>query len=95
MTAILRGLLRSAMAALLAGVLLAGPAAAQDSDDGPQVPTGEIVPKPNSGEAPDDAGDRGGALQLALLGGIVVAVVTVGVAINRRTRDHRRARNSV
>ena len=29
------------------------------------VPTQDIIPRPNTGHAPTEAGDRGGALQLA------------------------------
>jgi len=95
MSAAPRRLLAALAAVLLAGVLLAGPVTAQEADDGPEVPTGEIVPKPNSGHAPEEAGDRGGALQLGLLGLMVVSVIAVGVVINLRTREHRRARNAV
>lgn len=50
----------------------------------------DIVPKPNSGSAPTEAGDRGGALQLAVLGLLVVAV---GGAALHLTRQARRARS--
>lgn len=55
-----------------------------------QVPTNDIVPKPNSGAPPNEAGDRGGALQLGLLGLVVVviaAVVAMLVRQSRRARD--------
>lgn len=79
------------MALLLISTLAtATPALAQDppSSSG-EVPTQEIVPKPNSGEAPDEAGDRGGALQLGLLALVVVAV---GLAVANLVRQSRRAR---
>ena len=52
-------------------------------DDGDQ----RIIPRPNSGHEPEDAGDRGGALQLALLGLIVVGVGFVGMKIFRQTQQ--------
>ena len=52
-------------------------------DDGDQ----RIIPRPNSGHDPEDAGDRGGALQLALLGLIVVGVGVIGVKVFRQTRQ--------
>ncbi len=74
---------------LLVSLCLAAPAAAQDQPSSSQVPTQEIVPKPNSGAAPDDAGDRGGALQLALL---ALVVAGVGLAVGHLVRQSRRAR---
>jgi hypothetical protein len=48
-----------------------------------------IIPRPNSGNPPAEAGDRGGSLQLALLGLILVVIATVvGVVV----RQSRRAR---
>ena len=55
----------------------AGPASAQDpgtSSTTVAVPSQEIVPQPNSGSAPQEAGDRGGALQLGLLALLVVVI---------------------
>jgi hypothetical protein len=46
-----------------------------------------IIPRPNSGHPPQDAGDRGGALQFALLGLIVLGVTIVCVKIFRSTRQ--------
>ena len=46
-----------------------------------------IIPEPNSGRPPEDAGDRGGALQFLVLGLIVVALaggVTMVVRESRR-----------
>jgi hypothetical protein len=88
---------RTMATVLLAIVLLAGstmvPAAAQDpgtSATAGQVPTQDIVPTPNSGDEPDDAGDRGGALQLAVLALLVLGIagaVVVVVRQSRRTRS--------
>jgi hypothetical protein len=54
-----------------------------------QVPTQEIVPQPNSGQAPTEAGDRGGALQLLVLALVVGAV---GAVTWHLVRQSRRAR---
>lgn len=46
-----------------------------------------IIPDPNSGQEPTEAGDRGGALQIAVLAGIVAALalgVTLVVRESRR-----------
>ena len=56
----------------------------------PESPS--IIPRPNSGSPPDDAGDRGGALQTALFVAILVAVVGAGAYVvrqSRRARDDR------
>lgn len=55
------------------------------------VPAPDIVPRPNSGHAPTESGDRGGALQLLVLGLVVAAV---GGALVHLTRESRRARSS-
>ena len=52
-----------------------------------------IIPAPDSGHEPTEAGDRGGALQLAVLGGIVIGVtgvVTLAVRESRRSLAARR-----
>ena len=73
--------LTSAFAAAL--TLAAHPAAAQDpttttTEAGEVVPTRDIVPAPNSGDEPTEAGDRGGALQLGLL---VVVLIGIGLVV--------------
>jgi hypothetical protein len=81
--------------ALTAGA--AAPARAGTGDD-PAEPdastttlfdTGDqrIIPRPNSGHEPEEAGDRGGALQLTVLALILVGVGFVGVKIFRETRQ--------
>ena len=67
-----------------------GPTAAGAQDDPPEVPTQDIVPQPNSGRAPEEAGDRGGALQL-LLPALIVAAI--GGAAWHLTQQSRRARS--
>lgn len=73
-------------------VALAPTAAAQENDEGPVVvteadqPAGGIIIQPNSGVAPDDPGDRGGALQLTLLALIVGFVGVAFFSIRRSSR---------
>jgi hypothetical protein len=62
------------------------------SDDEP-VPAEDIIPSPNSGRAPEDAGDRGGALQGAVLLLIVVAVGGIVAMIVRESRRNRAQRS--
>ncbi len=60
----------------------------QTTDDTP-VPSQRIIPLPNTGVKPTDAGDRGGALQILVFVAIVGGVSTI-VAL--AVRDARRAR---
>jgi len=46
-----------------------------DSDGGRP----HIIPRPNSGHPPTEAGDRGGWLQFAVLGAIVVGLTVIGL----------------
>ena len=65
----------------LALVVTAGPAAATDAPrNAPDVPVQHIIPRPNSGQKPEDSGDRGGSLQLGVLG--LVCVVLAGGTIH-------------
>jgi hypothetical protein len=78
---------------VLCVTLQTAPAAAQDPSSTTTttvvVPDQEIIPRPNSGDAPHDAGDRGGVLQLAVLG---LVVVGIGGAVALVVRQSRRAR---
>ena len=80
---------------LLVLALQVGPAAAQDpgstSTTAGQITDTGIIPEPNTGVEPDDPGDRGGALQLAVLGLVVVAI---GGAVFLVVRQSRRARGT-
>jgi hypothetical protein len=86
------------VAVVVAAVLLLGPAGAS-AQDAPtttsstvaDLPPAEMIPRPNSGQAPDDAGDRGGALQLLVFGLVVVAV---GAGVTKLVLDSRRAGRS-
>jgi len=53
-----------------------------------------IIPEPNSGHAPDEAGDRGGALQLLVLVGLVAALAVGVTLIVRESRRNLAARRS-
>ena len=53
------------------------------------APTQDIVPRPNSGAAPQEAGDRGGALQLGVLALVVVAIGGATVVLIRQSRRAR------
>ncbi|MGH9249754.1 MAG: hypothetical protein ACRD0W_09610, partial [Acidimicrobiales bacterium] len=48
------------------------------TDDAP-VPEQDMIPEPNSGRAPTDAGDRGGALQALVL--LSIAIGVGGIAV--------------
>jgi hypothetical protein len=54
-----------------------------------EVPAQDIVPQPDVGEEPDDAGDRGGALQIAVLLLVVAAVAGAVVAVVTQSRRAR------
>jgi uncharacterized protein HemX len=81
------------LAALTTLVVLALPAGAQDPSSSTTttaaVPTQDIVPEPDSGRAPTDAGDRGGALQLGLLALVVVVLGGAVVGLVRQSRGQR------
>lgn len=82
-----------AIVLILALVLALGAAAFADEpsgSSGSEVPSQGIVPKPNSGTAPEEAGDRGGALQLLVLAGVVVAVGGTTARLVRQSRGARR-----
>jgi hypothetical protein len=72
---------------------------AQDGGDGSppttadepdaQVPEEGIIPEPDSGRPPEEAGDRGGALQLAVLVLIVAGVGVIAAQVVRQARRQR------
>jgi hypothetical protein len=55
------------------------------TDDAP-VPEQDMIPEPNSGRAPTDAGDRGGALQALVLLSIAIGVGGIAVLAVRESR---------
>ena len=86
--------------AAVAGVAAGGslPAAAQQPEDDPDgdpatddapLPGQDMIPEPNSGRPPGEAGDRGGALQ-----GVVLLLIVIGVGgiAGLALRESRRAR---
>lgn len=92
-TKALHALLTGALVVALAvgsGVTTATVGAQEPPSTG--MTTQDIVPKPNSGRAPDEAGDRGGALQLLLP---VVIAASLGGAVLHLRRQSRRARSAV
>lgn len=91
------------LTALVAVVGVAAPAAvAQDGDPEPTVapsgedlPLGDIIPRPNSGQAPDSPNDPGGWQQYLVFGLILAGLATIfGLAVreSRRARARRDAR---
>jgi hypothetical protein len=85
--AVLALVVAAALAVGLPGA--AGVAAAQEPPSTTGAPAPNIIPEPNEGSEPTEAGDRGGALQLLVLG---LVVVGVGGAALHLTRVSRRAR---
>ena len=85
--------MRRAAVALAVAVVLLLAAPSARAQDGPgttgDAPSIEIIPRPNSGEAPEEAGDRGGALQLTLLVLVTVAVAGGAWHISRQVRRSR------
>lgn len=86
-------LIRLFVLALLALSLQVAPAVAQDpgstSTTVSDVPDPHIIPEPNTGAEPDDAGDRGGALQLGLLAVLVLAIAGAVLYVVRQSRRAR------
>lgn len=80
-------------AGLLALCLWSSPTVAGAQDDPVVTDDGGIVPKPNSGRAPEEAGDRGGALQLGLAGLLVVAIGGGAWHLSRQARANQRPRS--
>jgi len=86
---------------LLVGLVLLAPAPAARGQEGGDdttstsvvpLPEDGIIPQPNSGAEPSEAGDRGGALQVAVLVAIVVGVGVIVVLVVRESRRARRTR---
>lgn len=86
--------------AVVVGILLLGltswaPAAAVPVGDEPvttldrQPDGGGIIPRPDSGQEPEDAGDRGGVLQTALFVAVLGGVVLIATLVVRESRKAR------
>lgn len=84
-----------ACVALLLSLAAPRPAGAQEPSSGTtpttlvEVPSQDIIPKPGEGVVPEEAGDRGGALQLAVLALVVGGIALVIVVIVRQSRRAR------
>ncbi len=86
------------VAALALTLAVAAPAGAQQGGDSPPtsedtpVPVPRIIPLPNTGTKPTDAGDRGGALQILVFVALVVGVSSIAaLAVHDARRSRRRA----
>lgn len=89
--------------ALAAGLTLAAPPAGAQSDDtttttvspfddpDAQLPTGNILPRPNSGQAPESAGDPGGWMQYMVFALIFAGLALIVVLVVRESRKARSA----
>ena len=88
---------RLATVLVIFSLVLVPPATALAADEATtttsQVPTQDIIPEPNSGSEPEDAGDRGGALQTVLFVGIIGMIVAGGAIVVRQSRRARAERS--
>ena len=95
----------AAAAVLLAAVACLVPATAVAAPDTyttdthttepePAAEAPSIIPRPNRGSEPDDAGDRGGALQAVVFGAILAGVIGIGALIVRESRRSRQDRGA-
>ena len=73
-----------------------GGSAESDAEGEPEVPLPDdgIIPMPNSGNEPTEAGDRGGALQVLIFVLIVAGVGGIVAMIVREGRRNRAARSN-
>jgi hypothetical protein len=62
------------------------------ADEDQPVEGADIIPEPNSGQQPQEAGDRGGALQILVLVLIVAGVGGIVAMFVRESRRNRAAR---
>ena len=88
-----RTLLLVPLVALLLVVAPAGAGTAPTSTTGRDpvpVESPNIIPEPDSGRAPEDFGDRGGAGQLIVLGAVVVGIGLIGFLVRREVLRARR-----
>lgn len=74
-------------------VFAAGTAVAVSTTLAPEAgQTKSVIPRPNSGSAPQASGDRGGTGQLALLGLLLLAMIVVGAVVIVSTMRTTRSR---
>jgi NADH:ubiquinone oxidoreductase subunit 3 (subunit A) len=57
--------------------------------DGVPVTAPHIIPRPNSGEAPQHAGDRGSGTQYLVVAGMLVALGVIVLLVRRESRRKR------
>lgn len=55
-------------------------------------PAPDIIPQPNSGTPPEDAGDRGGALQIVLFVAVIGGIGVIAFLVWRESRKARAER---
>lgn len=82
-----------AVACTLAPGAVATAGAQDDTSSTTEAPEGPaIIPQPNSGSEPEDAGDRGGSLQTLVFVAVVAGVGVMGSLIVRESRKARAER---
>jgi uncharacterized protein HemX len=64
------------------------------TDDSGVGQTKSVIPQPNSGSAPKQIGDRGGAGQIAVFGLLILALAIIGAVIVRSTMRNARIRDA-
>jgi uncharacterized protein HemX len=64
------------------------------TDDSNAGQTKSVIPQPNSGSAPKQIGDRGGAGQIAVFGLLISALAIIGAVIVRSTMRNARIRDA-
>jgi hypothetical protein len=69
-----------------------GTGASEDDTVDEPLPGEDIIPQPNSGRSPEEAGDRGGALQVLVFVAILVGVAAIVGMIVRESRRNRAGR---
>jgi hypothetical protein len=69
-----------------------GTGASEDGTVDEPLPGEDIIPQPNSGRSPEEAGDRGGALQVLVFVAILVGVAAIVAMIVRESRRNRARR---
>lgn len=63
-------------------------------EEGLEGNLGRMIPRPNSGREPESPGDRGGWLQLTVMGVMVGGLIVIGGLVIRESRRSRAADSS-
>lgn len=74
---------------LAVGLIVAPPGASAQEPPSTGMTTQDIIPKPNAGHAPTEAGDRGGALQLLVPALLAAAIGGGALHLRRQSRRSR------